>query len=416
MRKHLNSIVRVLPKAITAPIFFWNVRKTIKATITAIESKHNEGTYPKGINVFGNIKSSVGLGQQARIIAEPLLKKNVKLCAVNSSSKSYPENENLAKVNFVSEPIYSCNLVTLSIQKFAQNYHKVLQDNNFFYGRYNIAYVAWEWNKYPTSWIPLTNKFNEFWAMSSFVKEAAEKSLNIPVLLMPYAIDFPKPKNLSKKHFIISENKFIFMFSYDFFSNFYRKNPLAVIQAFRIAFPKNHNIELVIKVSMLEYSISHKIEMKKLRSFIGDDTRIKIIDKVLSNDEMKGLLNLCDVYVSLHRAEGFGLGMAESMKLGKAVIATNYSGNNDFTKKDTACLVGYKLVDVKPSESLYYEKGQVWAEPYVEEAAEHMKKLYQDKVFYKKIAKSGQEFIDEHYNNQIVGKRFVNRLKDVGVL
>ena len=47
---------------------------------------------------------------------------------------------------------------------------------------------------------------------------------------------------------------------------------------------------------------------------------------------MLSLMASVDCFVSLHRSEGFGLGMAQSMYLGKPVIATGYSGNMDFMK------------------------------------------------------------------------------------
>ena len=45
---------------------------------------------------------------------------------------------------------------------------------------------------------------------------------------------------------------------------------------------------------------------------------------------MMQLINSIDSLISLHRSEGFGLHLAEAMAMGKAVIATNWSGNTDF--------------------------------------------------------------------------------------
>ena len=53
-----------------------------------------------------------------------------------------------------------------------------------------------------------------------------------------------------------------------------------------------------------------------------------------------------DVYVSLHRSEGFGLVMAESMYVGTPVIATDWSGNTEFMNSDTACMVGYDMIEL----------------------------------------------------------------------
>ncbi len=58
-------------------------------------------------------------------------------------------------------------------------------------------------------------------------------------------------------------------------------------------------------------------------------------------------LRCCDAYVSLHRAEGFGLGLAECMAMGKPVIATGWSGNMEFMDADSAGLVDFTLVPVR---------------------------------------------------------------------
>ena len=59
--------------------------------------------------------------------------------------------------------------------------------------------------------------------------------------------------------------------------------------------------------------------------------------------ETNDLMACADCYVSLHRAEGFGLGLAEAMYLGKPAIATNYSGNVDFMTPENSYLVEYRL-------------------------------------------------------------------------
>ena len=65
--------------------------------------------------------------------------------------------------------------------------------------------------------------------------------------------------------------------------------------------------------------------------------------------------------------------MAEAMRLGKAVVATNWSGNIDFMTKDTAALVDYDIVDADDPQANY--RGQKWADPRIAHAAELLKGL-----------------------------------------
>ncbi|HVH34927.1 MAG TPA: glycosyltransferase, partial [Tahibacter sp.] len=111
----------------------------------------------------------------------------------------------------------------------------------------------------------------------------------------------------------------------------------------------------------------------RARDSAGDD-RILLRDGFLDRDGMWSLQAACDVYLSLHRAEGFGLGLAECMALGKPVIATAYSGNLQFMDADNSCLVPYRLVPVNEGEYPDW-RDQHWAEPDVAAAAAHLRRL-----------------------------------------
>ena len=82
----------------------------------------------------------------------------------------------------------------------------------------------------------------------------------------------------------------------------------------------------------------------------------------------------CDCYVSLHRAEGFGLTMAEAMAIGKPVIGTGYSGNVDFMTSENSYLVDYTIGRVGPDCEIYPPEGE-WADPSVEHAAQLMRRV-----------------------------------------
>src|SRR5207302_10340562 len=99
-------------------------------------------------------------------------------------------------------------------------------------------------------------------------------------------------------------------------------------------------------------------------------SRLIVIDKLLTDNEVKNLVRCCDCFVSLHRSEGFGLGLITAMFLGKPVVATAYSANMDFMNEHNSCLVRYQLRSV-PDGAYPFAKGQVWAEPDIDHAVEH---------------------------------------------
>ena len=73
-----------------------------------------------------------------------------------------------------------------------------------------------------------------------------------------------------------------------------------------------------------------------------------MVDAYLEPAQNAALLARADCYVSLHRSEGFGLTLAESMALGTPVIATGYSGNTDFTTPHNSYLVDWTPTRVDP--------------------------------------------------------------------
>ena len=93
-----------------------------------------------------------------------------------------------------------------------------------------------------------------------------------------------------------------------------------------------------------------------------------MVDGALPADRLAALFAAADSYVSLHRAEGFGLTLAESMVLGKPVVATGYSSNVDFMTSNNSYLVDYTLTEVGP-EAEHYPANGIWAEPSTEHAA-----------------------------------------------
>jgi glycosyltransferase involved in cell wall biosynthesis len=125
-----------------------------------------------------------------------------------------------------------------------------------------------------------------------------------------------------------------------------------------------------------------------------------------------GLQSVCDCFVSLHRAEGFGRNIAEAMLLGKPVIVSAFSGNRDFTNEETAFLVHGALIPVRSGEYPFHE-GQVWLDPDVEAAADAMRRCINDQVERNRRARNGQKLISETYSPGAVGRRYSERLSEL---
>ncbi|HLX53283.1 MAG TPA: glycosyltransferase, partial [Aquella sp.] len=202
----------------------------------------------------------------------------------------------------------------------------------------------------------------------------------------------------SRLGFGLKEDDFIIMYIFDVHSSLERKNPYGVIDAFALASKDIPNAKLVLKITNFELWRKECVELQNYIDNSQIASRCVIIADNLSDEEIRNLINCCDVYLSLHRAEGFGISMLEAMSMGKVVIATNYGGNLDFMKHEqNGILVSYKEVEVQKDFGPY-KKGWVWVDPNICEAAAALVKLAKDKPYCKYIADMAREDSHRQYN------------------
>jgi glycosyltransferase involved in cell wall biosynthesis len=190
----------------------------------------------------------------------------------------------------------------------------------------------------------------------------------------------PEHAGPDRRRFGFADDETVFVAAFEMASDMNRKNPLGIIEAFRRAFPAGHPARLVIKVNNGRDSIPH---LHALVEAAKRDPRILVFDKMLAYRDVLSLYASADALVSLHRAEGFGLCMAEAMSLGVPVIATGWSGNMDFMCERNACLVRYTLEPVRATNQKAYTEaytgpGALWADPDLDDAARWMRVLADD--------------------------------------
>jgi glycosyltransferase involved in cell wall biosynthesis len=276
--------------------------------------------------------------------------------------------------------------------------------------RYNIGVWFWELPNFPKSWKYATFLVDEVWVNTEYVADAIRKGFD-RVVKIPFSVDFDMNLgHFDRAHYGLPSTQFLFLFSYDFNSSTARKNPEAVISAFQKAFHSNvTNVGLIIKSINSDQNPSL---LTKLKEMVAGNTQVYFIDKHLTTDEMRGLINTANCYISLHRSEGLGLGMAEAMYLGKPVIATAYSGNMEFMNEESACLVPYELTKVSPGD--YPEsKNQLWADPDIGVAANFMKKVYEDSSFSESIGLVAAAYMRKYHSHEVAGKAIAARLTEI---
>jgi glycosyltransferase involved in cell wall biosynthesis len=212
-------------------------------------------------------------------------------------------------------------------------------------------------------------------------------------------------------HFGMREGRFYFLCSFDYFSSTARKNPLAVVRAFQSAFLSDaENVGLIIKsVGPTE---SAPDVTGEIAAAAAADSRICVLDVQMSRDEMLSLIGCADCYVSLHRSEGFGLGMAEAMLMRRPVVGTNYSGNTGFLSDETGFTVAFDMVAVLPGEYPFYE-GQFWAEPDQADAVRLMRLVIDDPRERERRVGNATAFMRTHHTAKAVQLTVERRLSKI---
>ena len=275
---------------------------------------------------------------------------------------------------------------------------------------YNIVYPAWELEHYPAEWAGQLDRFDEIWAPSQFIKSSLEAACKKPVIHMLLACEVVLTSFLTKRYFGLSEEDYIFLFFFDIRSYVTRKNPSAVIESFHKLLKEKpySKVRLVIKVNGAEQDAG---VIQQLHNEVEDIAgHVSILYQVMTDNEIKNLVRCCDCFVSLHRSEGFGRGIAEAMCLGKPVIATAYSGNMDFMTRDTSLEVGYQLVQVEDNKYPYW-KNQSWANADVVQASMHMMKLIDDPSYGYELGRRAKLHIHKTLSYQVSGSKYRERLE-----
>ncbi len=274
---------------------------------------------------------------------------------------------------------------------------------------YRVAYWAWELDEIPEAWLQLAPSIDEIWAPSAFVAEAFRKRMPVPVFEMLPGLRHGEIAPITRSSLGIAEENYVFLFVFDMSSQMERKNPLAVIRAYRAAFAGRRDVTLVLKISR---GASKPHELAVITQ-AANEAGALVVDAVVSHAEAYGFIEMCDCFVSLHRSEGFGLCLAEAMLLGKPVIATNYSGNLAFMHTSNSLLVDYRLIalneDFPP-----YPRGNHWADPSLDHAVAHLRFCYENRSASAAIGAVGQGEIREKFSLEAMGQRMAARLAQIG--
>ncbi|MGA9333992.1 MAG: glycosyltransferase [Rudaea sp.] len=277
---------------------------------------------------------------------------------------------------------------------------------------YRVIMPFWELEAFPSRWLAEFDAVDEVWAPTRFVQAMLARHVPKPVLHMPLPLDFDAPPLAPRAALDLPDDKFLFLFAFDFLSFAERKNPMALVRAFKRAFgdgERRHGVALVLKTLNAN---AHPEASLALREALGNEAGVILVERSLDRVEMLQLIAGCDAVASLHRSEGLGLLIAEAMALGKPVVATDYSATTELLSPRTGWPVDFALVPVAAGDYPFHE-GQYWAAADEDHAAWQMRRVFVDREEASRRAAAGRSHIREQFGVEACGRRMRARLAEI---
>jgi glycosyltransferase involved in cell wall biosynthesis len=225
----------------------------------------------------------------------------------------------------------------------------------------HVGISAWEMESLPPSWRAPVAEMDAIWAPSRFCADAFAAATARPVTVIPHPVRPPAPG--PRRFPGVPDDLFLFASVFEWSD---RKNPEGLVRAFLDAFAGRRDVGLLLKIGLRFHVAPAQVvaSLRRLTAFTRPPVYALLGDEA-APATLRQIYRRADAYVSLHRAEGFGLGMAEAMAAGKPVVATGWSGNLEYMDAQSAFLVEGRMVPVRQrlTWQALFGRGMRWVEP-----------------------------------------------------
>ena len=361
---------------------------------------------PIGVNVSGYLDAETGMGEAARASVRSFEAAGIPL-ALNNVPSLVRMQDTTYRAAFVDENPHPFNVVHLNADNMG--WFAAGRGRGYFRDRYTIGFWFWELSTFRDEWLPFFGYVDEVWTATEFVRAAIQAKTALPVVRMPLPVAVgghnPQPATGGRAYFGLPERGRVFLYVFDVSSQMERKHPLGAVRAFRRAALGPEEAVLVLKFTNGEYD---RAAVRRLHEE-AEGLNVVMLDGYMDRSELIALLDTADCYFSPHRSEGFGLTILEAMALGKAVIATNYSGNVDFMTPENSYPLDYRLVPLTRDYGPYM-RGASWADPDLDHAASLMRHVVEHAEEAAGRGARARADIERDWNPQVTGSRVRERL------
>ena len=363
-----------------------------------------------GVNFYSPVGVVSGLGSAGRGYLAALQAAEIPVALVPVHELFFHQ-ASVGSVARQRRPRYPISLVHVN----ADTVHRFLHFHARTFSRAHYKIGIWVW-ELPAlrddCWRELRH-FDEIWVPSTFCQRAVQAMTAKPVIVMPHVVSASEASQPGRREQLnIESDEFVFLYVFDAAGLVARKNPQCLVDAFEAEFSDHDRVRLVLKVANAEKDPEL---CRYLDELVARNARCVVLRQTLEAHELTGLIRASDCYVSPHRAEGFGLTVAEAMVVGVPVIATDYGGTVDFVSPEVGFPLRHRLVEIEQDYGPYV-KGAIWSEP----SREHLQELMRSVAVNPREAKARGERartrMHADFSAAAVGRRMGQRLAAIARL
>ena len=354
------------------------------------------------VAIVGNFENNTGLYQQLTRV-EILSSREASFIYLNTNSEHSFQHTNSYKsiqkyiLQNVSEIILVSPIQELSI---LLNDIKCLIELS----TKKILYYTWETDTIPNVYVKDIDIFDKVITISNFTAESLPKSSKKKVEVYP--------PTFSKSDFVTEQyirsmydekyekNEKILLSIMDPRSSLERKNLDDHLDLFTSIYPSEQNkVKFIIKTYNIKAGDMFKFNSYKI---LYERNDVELINEMWSAADLQQLIRNSYMYLSLHKGEGFGFNIFDSIRVGTLVFATYFGGNEDYMEKSAFSSIPFtlrpaqnyaKYLNLDPKEDIGF-----WAEPNISVAQKRIQACFENKELLISSAIDNLRFVKSKYN------------------
>jgi glycosyltransferase involved in cell wall biosynthesis len=349
-------------------------RHRLRRQLQQIAERWRKSDVPKkdfaSVLIVGPLSDTNGLSRAARYEVERITSRYPTVQTIDVRQETAESIEERIRNGQLAKP----DILILLSQP--DNYKLIfpLFEPDFLANAWRIGLLVWEMQYCPEEWQFLPGLLHEIWAPSSFAAEALAQGLRLPFEVRPHPVQVTEDPALDREQFGVPAGAFLGMGIMDLRVCPDRKNPLAHITAWQRAFGPDPRYQFLLKARFQKRT---EVVRSELIELIAGYPNLRLLEDVFSDLDMRRFQRMADVYLSLHRSEGFGLNIKEMLELGTPVVATNWSAPSEYMSQYAhAFPVPYQLVPYSDFTRSYRHSSPLhWADPDIDEAARILRSI-----------------------------------------